>query len=208
MEAIAGTFLLLGLFVIFLGFVGLLKPGILRQTSRGKAWAVGVISGSLLFVVGAALMPAPATAQLQQSSEPVQAPAPSADEATVVWESLSDSQRQQLEQQWTAQLNDYARRLFSRFEQYQPGTYQPFAEWKVQQWGPAFGAARDAATKEFERYGMSRLQPEFEKLKSLHSAFASLDIAANKMFFYLRYGKKSDLQVVRDKFSELHQALQ
>lgn len=118
---------------------------------------------------------------------------------------LTEEQRQQIEQSWSDALFSHAEKLTLNFTRSMPDSYQDFADFKSSDWQPAFDRDWERARNGFASFA-DRNTVEFQQLREISNAFFHLNQASIYMFRYLRTGDEKLLVSIREQLGRVEGA--
>lgn len=148
-----------------------------RKSSTALLLSVAVISGN-------------ATAT-QSETQPVQY-------------ALTADQRQQVEQSWSNALFSHAEKLTLNFTRSMPDSYQDFADFRANDWQPAFDRDWERARNGFASFA-DRNTVEFQQLREISNAFFHLNQASLDMLRYLRTKDEKLLVSIREQLGKVEE---
>lgn len=115
---------------------------------------------------------------------------------------LTAEQRQKVEQSWSNALFSHAEKLTLNFTRSMPDNYQDFADFRANEWKPAFDRDWERARNGFSSFA-DRNTVEFQQLREISNAFFHLNQASLDMLRYLRTGDEKLLVSIREQLGRV-----
>lgn len=117
---------------------------------------------------------------------------------------LTAEQRQQVEQSWSNALFSHAEKLTLNFTSSMPDSYQNFADFRGNDWQPAFDRDWERARNGFASFA-DRNTVEFQQLREISNAFFHLNQASLDMLRYLRTKDEKLLVSIREQLGKVEE---
>lgn len=159
---------------------------------KGLLGCVGVIIIAVILIVGIGIT---------SKEKPVSPEKPVVSSEEIA--TLTPEQRVEFEKAWGGALSSHCEQLEAAFNQFKPDNYQGFAQYKVKDWLPKLAHNRSIMNYNWEKFGLSRLKPEFETLRDIYVALVDLNSVSIDMQSYLKNHKKVDLEFINKKLFEI-----
>ncbi len=115
---------------------------------------------------------------------------------------LTAEQRLQVQESWTKALFSHAEKLTLNFTRSLPDNFQDFADFRNNDWQPAFDRDWERARNGFASFA-DRNTVEFQELREIYNAFFHLNAASLDMLRYLRIGDKALLESIREQLGRV-----
>ena len=119
---------------------------------------------------------------------------------------LTAEQRQQVEQSWRKALLSHAEKISVAFDRALPDKYENFAQFRMNDWQPAFNRDWERANKGFASFA-DRNTVEYKELRDLSNAFFHLDAASLEMLRYLKDGDKENFKKMRFQIGRVEELM-
>ena len=115
---------------------------------------------------------------------------------------LTTEQRQQVEQSWRKALLSHAEKISVAFDRVLPDKYENFAQFRMNDWQPAFNRDWERANKGFASF-VDRNTVEFQSLRDISNAFFHMNQASFYMLSYLRTNDEKLLVSIREQLGRV-----
>tara|TARA_R100000656_G_scaffold100049_1_gene72642 strand:+ start:816 stop:1352 length:537 start_codon:yes stop_codon:yes gene_type:complete len=116
---------------------------------------------------------------------------------------LTPEQIVQVQNAWGGAVLNHLEKLTAGFNKSMPDDHHQFHEFRTGHWEKAYSHNREKIDCVYKNHVWT-LDSEFRELVDINIAMVDLSIVAVKMHFYLQYGKREDLQYIRDKTVDIY----